>query len=136
MNPTEPATTDPATTDLLAHIAAVREIVQAGLRSLTRGPGTPCPPWAADNCDHDADEQVHVGAYRVVTLSLADLHPADDLAPDIYVRLERGFRGADEAASIAMVVKDRYDIELTVTEAADLIGALAGCIGQATGPQQ
>ena len=47
--------------------------------------------------------------------------------------LERGFR-ADETV-IDVVVKDRYDIELTVAEAADLIGALAGCIQQLAGQQ-
>jgi len=90
----------------------------------------PCPQWA-DSCDHDADGQVHIGAYRVVDLSLAELHPHDDLAPDLYVRLERGFRSAADETSISIVIKDRYDVELTVAEAAALIGALADCVRQA-----
>jgi hypothetical protein len=115
-------------TDLLAQITEMRGMIQA-----VNGSAPACPPWCECKADH-ADEQVHVGTYRIVDLSLAELHPTDDLAPDLYVRLERGFRSATET-SIAMVCKDRYDIELTVAEAADLIGALADCIRQATGQQ-
>jgi len=103
------------------------------LLSATAPHATPCPPWCECRAEHP-DEQVHIGTYRVVNLSLAGLHPADDLAADLYVRLERGFRSAEET-SISIVCKDRYDIELTVAEAADLIGELADCVRQAGGPR-
>lgn len=136
----------PTATALLVQLAEMRGMIQSQLiRQEVRAiatvsghppetSGTPCPPWA-NGCDHDADGQVHVSDYRTVSLSLAELYADDDLAADLDVRIERGFRGAADPASIAIVVKDRYDIELTVAEAADLIGALAGCIQQLAGQQ-
>jgi hypothetical protein len=53
----------------------------------------PCPSWCRCRAEHPASPY-HVGAYRAVVLSLAELYPVADLAADLYVRLERGFRSA------------------------------------------
>jgi len=89
----------------------------------------PCPPWCTTKAEHP-DEPYHIGRYRALDLSLAELYPAADLAEDLYVRLERGFR-ADETV-IDMVVKDRYDIELTLDEAGELAEILISLIREAS----
>jgi hypothetical protein len=88
----------------------------------------PCPPWCTCKDEHP-DEPYHIGRYRALDLSLAELYPVADLAPDLYARLERGFR-ADETV-IDVVVKDRYDIELTLAEAGDLAEILTALIREA-----
>lgn len=138
-----PDQVSPATA-LLVQLAEMRGMIQGQLirqeaRAIATVSGhapdaTPCPSWC-DGRDHDADEQVHVSDYRTVSLSLAKLYADDDLAADLDVRIERGFRGADHPASISIVINDRYDVEMTPAEAAALIGALAGCIQQLAGQQ-
>jgi hypothetical protein len=87
-----------------------------------------CPPWCTTKAGHP-DEPYHIGRYRAVNLSLAELYPLADLAPDLYVRLERGFR-ADETV-IDVVCKDRYDIELTLDEAGKLAKILIALLCEA-----
>ena len=115
---------------------SLRGLPLLGAESAPRQPepeSGPCPPWCTCKDEHPG-EPYHIGRYRVVDLSLAELYPVADLAPDLYVRLERGFR-ADETV-IDMVCKDRYDLELTLKEAGELAEILTALIREAGTAQE
>jgi hypothetical protein len=80
--------------------------------------GSQCPPWCIVTCD---PELPHVGEWAAVPLSLS----GDTLA----VRLEKGY--SSPGTYVALVHKDRYDLDLTLAEATELLGLLAALVHQA-----
>lgn len=80
--------------------------------------GSQCPPWCIVTRD---PELPHVGEYSAVSLSLSG---------DVLLgRLEKGY--SSPGTYVALVHRDRYDLDLTVAEAAELAGLLAALVARA-----
>ena len=80
--------------------------------------GSQCPPWCTVTRD---PELPHVGEYSAVPLSLSG---------DVLLgRLEAGY--SSPGTYVALVHKDRYDLDLTLAEATELLGLLAALVHQA-----
>ncbi len=77
-----------------------------------------CPPWCTVTRDPD---QQHVGEYSAVPLSLS--------GEQLLGRLEKGY--SSPGTYVALVHRDRYDLDLTLAEAAELAGLLAALIQEA-----
>ena len=77
-----------------------------------------CPPWCIATSD---PELPHVGEYSAVSLSLS--------GELLDVRLEKGY--SSPGTYVALVHHDRYDLDLTVAEAAELSEILAAFVRQA-----
>jgi hypothetical protein len=82
------------------------------------GPG--CPAWCTATADPDP---FHPGEFTAVSLSLAE-----DPGAVLLTRLEQGYTAL--VTYVAIVHKDRYDLDLTLDEAEQLAGALAELVRQ------
>jgi Domain of unknown function (DUF6907) len=81
--------------------------------------GGQCPPWCIATCDPDIH---HVGEYSAVPLTLG---PGEVLVG----RLENGYSSPE--TYVSLVHMDRYDLDLTLAEAAELSGLLAALVAKA-----
>ena len=80
--------------------------------------GSHCPPWCIVTRD---PELPHVGEYAAVPLTLS--------GEVLLGRLEKGY--SSPGTYVALVHRDRYDLDLTVAEAAELSALLAALVAKA-----
>jgi hypothetical protein len=85
--------------------------------------GGQCPAWCIVTRD---PELPHVGEYSAVPLSLS--------GEALLGRLEKGY--SSPGTYVALVHMDRYDLDLTLAEAAELAGLLAALVAEAALPDE